>query len=41
MEEPIANWVRNLPDSRIESLIKAMTVTAYIHAKIPANIQKN
>lgn len=40
MEESIANWVRNLPDRRIESLIKVMTVAAYIHSKIPANIQK-
>lgn len=40
MEESIANWVRNLPERRIESLIKIMTVAAYIHSKIPANIQK-
>lgn len=40
MEESIANWVRNLPDHRIEALMKVMTVTAHIHAKIPSNIQK-
>lgn len=40
MEESIANWVRNLPDHRIEALMKVMTVTAYIHSKIPANIKK-
>ena len=40
MEESIADWVRNLPDHRVESLIKVMTVAAYIYVKIPANIQK-
>ena len=39
MEESIADWVRNLPDEKIVSLMKIMASAGMVYKKIPPKIR--